>query len=467
MSWLKPSIVGMFGTSLVLAACSGGSEGPQGGIDDGRGASGGAGGGGSGASSSGGGAGPGGGNWSAACGARVSAPPGPTTAPYCPPIDEMIAWIVGPPECPDAVYPTLAELSCNGAALPRSTMSNGVVGVTFDGELDVMPGASENFGRMGDTRWVLELGDAFEGDFPSELAKPGVTGLPPHFEFRGPNRTVDWASERDTFEASVRVYAAEVLRQREKGVPALFHYDLGPGEPQPGAVEDFEQLIESVMVPRTAYVAQMAEAVNAELLLPFAGEADILANAPGFRELPAAERVQRVQHLVDRVRDTAREHFSGQLVGASAWQYYPEDDGFWSSAPLDQVSWQGFDYVSFTLLPVTFNDCSVEHARGFLQAQLAKIDELSRRDDFRWLIGELDIFTFGYLSEYTVERGCVADPKDVFLPIWDETITQLLAAPTRPSAAYFVAGPSEWADDMTLRGQLSTRLNDFAAALKE
>lgn len=134
---------------------------------------------------------------------------------------------------------------------------------------------------------------------------------------------------------------------------------------------------------------------------------------------------------------------------------------------MDQVSWADFDYVSFTLLPVTFNNCSVEYAQGFYQAQLAKIDELSRRDGFQWLIGELDIFTFGYLSDYTAERGCAADPRDVFLPIWDETISQLLAAPTRPAAAYFVAGPSEWADDMTLRGELSTRLHDFAAELKQ
>jgi hypothetical protein len=379
----------------------------------------------------------------------------------------MIAWMVGPPECPDGVYPTLRELECNAAALPRSTMSRGAVGVTFDGELDAMPGASDSFGQMGDTRWVLELGDTYDDDFPAELAKPGVTGLPPHFAFSGPDRTVDWDSERETFEASVRAYAAEVLRQREKGRPALFHYDLGPHEPQPGAVADVDALIESVVVPRTAYVARVAEAVNAELLLPFAGEADILANAPAFRDLPAAERVQHVQHLVDRVRETAREHFSGKLVGASAWQYYPDNDPFWGSAPMDQVSWVGFDIVSFTMLPVTFNNCSVDFTRGFFQAQLAKIDELAERDGFDWMVGELDIFTFGYLREYTAERGCVDDPRDVFLPIWDETLAQLLAAPRRPTAAYFMAGPAEWADDMTLRAQLSTRLHDFAAALKQ
>jgi hypothetical protein len=442
MSWLKPSVVGMFGMSLALVACSGGSEGPQGGIDDGRGASGGAGGGGSGASSSGGGAGPGGGDWSTACGARVSAPPGPTTAPYCPPIDEMIAWMVGPPECPDGVYPTLRELECNAAELPRNEMSRGAVGVTFDGELDAMPGASENFGRMGDTRWVLDLTDEFDGDFPSELSIPSVTGLPPHFEFRGPNGTVDWESEQGTFQASVRAYGAEVLRQRAKGRPVLFAYGLGPHEPQPGAVADVDELIETVMVPRTQYVARVAEAVNAELLLPFAGEADILANAPGFRDLPAAERVQHVQHLVDRVRETARENFSGKLVGASAWQYYPANDPFWGSAPMDQVSWVGFDIVSFTMLPVNFNNCSVDFTRGFFQAQLAKIDELAQRDGFDWMVGELDIFTFGYLSEYTAARGCVDEPRDVFLPIWDETLAPLLAAPRRPAAAYFMAGPA-------------------------
>jgi hypothetical protein len=379
----------------------------------------------------------------------------------------MIAWIVGPPECPDAVYPTIEELTCNGAALPRRTMEPGVVGVSFDGELEVMPGASEHFGQMGDTRWVLELGDAFDGDFPSDFAIPSVNGLPPHFEFRGPNGTLDWESERETFETSVRVYGAEVLRQRAKGKPVMFSYGLGPHEPQPGAVADVDALIENVMVPRTEYVARIAELVNAEFLVPFAGEADILANAPAFRGLPAAERVQHVQHLVDRVRETARANFSGKLVGLSAWQYYPPNDGFWSTAPMDQVSWAGFDLVSFTMLPVTVNNCSVEFARAFFEAQLGKIDELARRDGFEWLTIELDIFTFGYLRDYTVERGCVANPRDVFLPIWDEALAQLLAAPTRPTAAYLHAGPSEWADDMTLRAELATRMNTFAAALKQ
>jgi hypothetical protein len=379
----------------------------------------------------------------------------------------MIAWIVGPPECPDAVYPTLEELACNGAALPRRTMDPGVVGVSYDGELDAMPGASEHFGQMGDTRWVLELGDAFDGEFPTEFVIPSVTGLPPHFEFRGDNGTLDWESEQETFQASVRVYAAEVLRQRAKGKPVMFSYTLGPHEPQPGAVADVNELIENVMVPRTEYVARIAEAVNAEFLVPFAGEADILANAPAFRALPADERVQHVQHLVDRVRDTAREHFSGKLVGLSAWQYYPLNDGFWSSAPMDQVSWAGFELVSFTLLPVTVNNCSVEFTRAFFQEQLRKIDELARRDGFEWLTVELDIFTFGYLRDYTPERGCVESPRDVFLPIWDETMAQLLSAPTRPAAAYLHAGPSEWADDMALRAELATRMNSFAEALKQ
>jgi hypothetical protein len=46
-------------------------------------------------------------------------------------------------------------------------------------------------------------------------------------------------------------------------------------------------------------------------------------------------------------------------------------------------------------------------------------------------------------------------------------LAQLLAAPTRPAAAYLHAGPSEWADDMTLRAELATRMNAFAEALKQ
>ncbi len=446
------------GAACVLYGCSGGEDGPRGGIDDGHESS--------------------DGNqserdqptsstWSEACGERVTQPPGPTSAPYCPPIEEMVAWIVGPPECPDAVYPTLDELACNAEALPRRTLTQGAVGVSFDGELEVLPGASEHFGKMGDTRWVLELADTYDSDFPSEFAMPGVTGLPPHFEFLGPNATLDWALERETFEASVRVYGAEVLRQRAKGKPVIFSYALGPHEPQPGAVEDIDELIEAVMVPRTEYVARVAETVNAEFLLPFAGEADILANAPAFRELPGEERVQHVQHLVDRVRDTAREHFSGKLVGASAWQYYPEDHEFWGTAPMEKVSWKGFDLVSFTMLPVNFNNCSVEYAQSFFQGQLAKISELAERDGFAWMTAELDIFTFGYLSEYTPDRGCTADPRDVFLPIWDEALTQLRAAPTPPAALYLMAGPSEWGDDTALRAELAARFGDFATALKQ
>jgi hypothetical protein len=380
----------------------------------------------------------------------------------------MMAWIVGPPECPDQVYPTLEELACNGAQIARRTMAAGLVGVGLDlGEIETHPEAAEHLHQPGDTRWVLNLQEALEESFPSELAVPALTGLPPHMEFRGPNGTLDWATERDDFETSVRVYAAEILRQRASGRPVMFNYSLGPHEPQPTSAAELDTLIETLMVPRTEYVARVAEAVNAELLLPFAGEADILANAPAFRTLPAAERIAHVQHLVDRVRETARAHFSGKLVGASAWQYYPENDGFWSTAAMDQVSWQGFDLVSFTMLPVTVNRCSVEHTRGFFQAQLAKIAELGARDGFDWLVGELDIFTFGYLSDYTPERGCTESPRDVFLPIWDETLAQLLAAPKRPTAVAFMAGPSEWANDTALLGELAGRMSSFASALKQ
>lgn len=455
----RPIVLVASGVLALGIACSGDPGGPQGGIDDGRGAAG---------PGGQGNAGPSGSQWSSACGARVSQPPAPTVPPYCPPIDEMMAWVVGPPECPDHVYPTLEDLACNGAQIARRTMTTGAVGVGLDlGELETHPEAEQYLGKPGDTRWVLGIQDALEADFPAELAVPVVSGLPPHMEFRGANGTLDWVAERDVFETSVRVYAAEILRQRSKGRPVMFNYSLGPHEPQPTSVEDVESLIETFMVPRTEYIARVAESVNAELLLPFAGEADILANAPAFRSLPSAERVAHVQHLVDRVRETARAHFSGQLVGASAWQYYPENDGFWSTAEMDQVSWQGFDLVSFTMLPVTVNRCSVEHTRGFFQAQLAKIAELAARDGFQWLVGELDIFTFGYLSDYTPERGCTADPREVFLPIWDETLAQLLAAPQRPVAASFMAGPSEWADDTALLGELATRMSSFSAALKQ
>jgi hypothetical protein len=380
----------------------------------------------------------------------------------------MIAWMVGPPECPDVITPTQGELLCNGEKLERKALPGGAVGTNLDlGEIETRPDAAAHLMMPGDLRWVIDIKDALDAEgFPNEFGSPELTGLPPHFEFTGPNRTVDFELERETFEASVRSYAAEVLRERAKGRPVIFHYDLGPHEPQPGTeLSQLAEAIENVIIPRTIFVAQTAELVQAEALLPFAGEADIFANSDVLRGLPGPQRVQWVQDYVDLVRETARQHFQGLLVGASAWQYYPADDPFWSTAAMHEVSWQGFDLVSFTLLPVTYNDCSVEFAARYFETQLATITSIAQRDGVDWMVGELDVFTFGPLSDYLPERGCVEDPRAVFLPIWEVALGALRSETPAPSAVLLMAGPSEWADDRALAATLASEFGALANAL--
>lgn len=424
---------------------------------------------GGGAGSAGGGSG-GPSGWSAACGPRVSQPPGPAAAPYCPPLAEVAAWIVGPPECPDQVIPTERELACNAALLPRRALPATIVTTELDwAHLSDRADGSRLYAQ-GSARYIFDLTDALDdAGVPRDQVSPGITGLPPFFQFRGPGQTVDLATELPTLEASLRSYGAHVLRERAKGKLGFFAYGLGPHEPQPpstGSAADVEAAIRDVMAPRVEAAAKVAELVNAEVLLPFPGEADILANLPGVRELPASERLRLVQLLVDTVRTSARKHFTGKLMGASAWRYYPADHPLYGAVDMSQISWAGFDLVEFTLLIATNDHCDAAFTTAFMAAQTARIDQMAQRDHFGWGSAELDLFTFDSLSSVTGTGGCTTPPRQAYFPVLDALLQGFLDAPSRPAFLNFTQGPGAWAGDAAFQAELRGKLTGFSGAIK-
>jgi hypothetical protein len=53
---------------------------------------------------------------------------------------------------------------------------------------------------------------------------------------------------------------------------------------------------------------------------------------------------------------------------------------------MSQINWKGYDYVEFTLLFATNDQCDAAFTRSFLDAQTAKIHAMAQRDGAtRWL----------------------------------------------------------------------------------
>ncbi len=382
----------------------------------------------------------------------------------------MAAWIVGPPECPDQVYPTDRELACNAAKWPRKTLPTTAITTELDwGNLTDRADGSK-LGGMGSARYIFDLTDALDNaGLPRDHTSPSVTGIPPFFEFRGPNKTVDMTTERGTLEASMRSYGAHILRERAKGKLGYFAYGLGSHEPQPpstNSAADIEAAIQSVMVPRVEIAAKVAESVNAEVFAPFPGEADILATLPGLSGIAPSERFRLVQLLVDTVRTTSKKYFTGKLMGASAWRYYPTDHPVYSTIDMSKINWQGFDIVEFTLLLATNDHCDATYTLAFLAAQTAKINEMAQRDHFAWGSAEIDIFTFDSVTKATTTGGCTTNARDAYFPALDAALQAFLNAPSRPAILNFANGPSAWSNDVTFLDELKGKLNTFSAAIK-
>jgi hypothetical protein len=385
-------------------------------------------------------------------------------------VEELSAWIAGPPECPDQVYPTERELQCNAAKLPRRALPATMVTTELDwGNLDDRPDGSRL--HQDSARYLFDLTDALDdAGVPRDQAAPPISGLPPFFAFNGPNQTVDLVSEAATLQASLHSYGAMLLRERARGKVGFFGYGLGAHEPQPPAttvVAELEAAIANTIAPRVEVAARAAEAVNAEVFLAFPGEADILATMPGLATVPAADRFRLVQRLVDTVLLSARRHFTGKVMGASAWRYYPADHPLYSAIDMSQIRWTGFDYVEFTLLIATNDRCDPAFTTAFMAAQTAAIDAMARRDGFRWGSAEIDVFTFDSVTRITGAGGCTTPPRDAYFPVLDALLQGFLDAPSRPAFLNFTAGPAAWSGDAAFHQQLRTRLAAFEAAIKQ
>lgn len=409
-------------------------------------------------------------SWSAACGARVNQAPAPSVDPYCPPVEELAAWVAGRPECPDQVYPSERELVCNAAKLPRKPMPATVITTELDwGNLDDRVDGHRL--HEDSARYIFDLTDALDqAGLPRDMSAPPLSGIPPFFEFHGPNQTVDLASETATLQVSLRSYGAQLLRERAKGKIGFFAYGLGAHEPQPPnttVVAELEAAIHTIMAPRVEMAAKAAEAVNAEVFYAFPGEADILATMPALASVPAADRFRLVQELVDTVRISARKHFTGKLMGASAWRYYPVDHPLYSAIDMSKIRWAGFDYVEFTLLIATNDSCDPAFTTAFIAAQTATIDAMARRDHFAWGSAEIDLFTFDSVKRVTGTGGCTTAPRDAYFPVLDALLAGFLAAPSRPAFLNFTAGPSAWSADAAFHQQLRERLLAFETAIKQ
>jgi hypothetical protein len=402
------------------------------------------------------------------CGPRITKPPAPSEDPYCPPVEEMIAWLSRNP-CPEEVIPSERELACRGALIPRRNFKASSVSTSLDwSSIPDRPDFDRSQPGLTATAAFKLVDDLAASGFPQDfVAISNRGGIPPYFNFKGPDGTLDFFTQRAEFEAGVRGYAAAVLRERAKGKPAIFHYDLGPHEhPVPKDVTQIEAMLRDVIVPRTEIVARIAEFIQAEALVPFAGEADIIANQPQVRTLPAAERVGLVQRLVVIAGETAKKYFSGKLIGLSAWSYYPPNDGFWSTAPMDQVSFKGFDVVLHTMLVGTSDHCTAEFSTNYVTTNVAKYDELAKRDSTSWGIGELDVFTFNSVKQVLPGQPC-QNPREAFFPVWDATLAALVAGPSRPTVVSLVNGPSAWATDQEVQNGLKTKFVDFATKLTQ
>jgi hypothetical protein len=355
--------------------------------------------------------------------------------------------------------------------MPRLPLPDTIVTTELDwGNLADRPDGDRLY-QQASARYIFELTAGLDdAGVPRDFGGPPISGIPPFFQFLGPNQTVDLVAERSTVEASMRSYAVQQLRQRAKGRIRSFGYGLGAHEPQPPnttVVAELEAAIANIIGPRVELAAQVAEETNAEIFGAFPGEADILATLPRLQGLPAADRFHLVQLLVDTARTSARKHFTGKIAGASAWRYFPVDHPIYGAIDMSQINWKGFDYVEFTLLIATNDTCDPAFTRDFMAAQTAKIAAMAQRDGFRWGSAELDLFTFDSVTHIKGLGTCTTPPRDAYFPVLDALFQGFLDAPTRPAFLVFAQGPSAWHADAAFHDQLRQKLNTFAAAIKQ
>jgi hypothetical protein len=355
--------------------------------------------------------------------------------------------------------------------MPRLPIPDTIVTTELDwGNLADRPDGNLLY-QQASARYIFNLTAGLDdAGVPRDFGGPPISGIPPFFDFLGPNNTVDLVLERSKVLDSMRSYAVQQLRQRSKGRIRSFGYGLGPHEPQPpntAVVAELEAAIADIIGPRVELAAQVAEETNAEIFGAFPGEADILATLPRLQGLPAADRFHLVQLLVDTARTSARKHFTGKLAGASAWRYFPVDHPLYSGVDMSQIDWRGFDYVEFTLLIATNDFCDPAFTTAFMAAQTAKIAAMAQRDGFRWGSAELDLFSFDSVHSVTGLGGCTRAPREAYFPVLDALLQGFLDAPTRPAFLVFSKGPSAWVGDAAFHEEFRQKLNAFSAAIKQ
>ena len=361
--------------------------------------------------------------------------------------------------------PTTAEIACNAKharrlPLPRVVVSSQIASNPWNNPEFKDLGQT---GSSGKVAYAARLRMAQEG-YPSDIGFHRSQVLPPFgADVLHPQLLRD----------NLRTYQAATLAEKAAGKPVIFELVIaGPGTQWGGAVPTsasaFKRWLEQTVTPRIAMAAKAAEAVKAEMfVVPFELEPDVFLNVGTLRTLPAATRVTLAQALVSAGLKAARKHFKGLVVAPRGWQFHapnPDSAAFWAAAPMEQVSYRGYDVVSSSFFPVPYTRCDEAYVTEYMDVQLRKTLELAQRDRVRWGVGEVDVFTLGTIAQYA---GCgAAEPQVAHDPLLAAALDAILRARPRPAWVRFTGGPDEWQGDAAFRQRLGQQLAAFARELK-
>ena len=364
----------------------------------------------------------------------------------------------------DARYPTTPQIACHAKKAKRIALPQVVVTTMLDPDYEDQPAFQR--AHASSLPHTQRARIAAEG-FPMDIGPAFSQGLPPFGHGEGQGQLPRCKDDLAVLAEALRVYQAVLLVDKAAGKPVAFVFICGPDVTLPRTEAGFRIWLTRLVRPRIAMIAKAAEQVKAEVLVvPHELEPDVILNSPGLVDLPAATRVKLAQELVSTGLEVARKHFKGVVAGWRGWQFHsPTADmtAFWGRAPMEQVSYKGYDIVLSSFFPVREQGCTAAYATQYMEAQLAKTTALAQRDGVGWGIWELDIFTLFRLARY---GGCGADPRAEHDRAVDAVFAALTTAAPAPRWVWLFNGPAEWQDDSAFRKALAKRFTAFARDLK-
>ncbi len=245
---------------------------------------------------------------------------------------------------------------------------------------------SEKFGQQtGLLAKHLAYWDDIVSTYAPNVSPALMAAVPPYADDRGV--PLAYPLSPTWLDELLRASAAVFIREKRAGRRVLVQLLYPPGTIDLGFTDEasFRAWIDTDFTRELTALAEMAERIKAEYLMPLPIELEVFVNnQSGFiDDLSETQKVALAQDIADKAIQVTRPRFRGK-IGAFSYVNYHVDPApdYWAD-----VRFTGYDFVSFSAFPA----CDLPTTDAYVDGQLDRYLTIVRRDNVAWWLGELTL----------------------------------------------------------------------------